>query len=168
MRQRERKPAPGARFGIGLLVSFLGFVAAGCGGGSSDQPLSHIDYQEGLIGVVRNTATANSLYSGIVTQALPPAECAARTRDLQAEIDGLLGQVDDLNPPVEVVAYQEKLLDAAGQTVDQIGAAAEEAEAGQIACGPAMNQRIYALQSTVEAEAAINLIEQQGYSIFGY
>lgn len=103
----------------------------------------------------------------MVTQTLPPADCAARLRDLQEEIDGLLGQLDDLNPPAEVAAYQQKLLGAAGQTVDQIGVATDEAEAGEIACGPAMNQRIYGLQSTVDAEAAINLIEQQGYVIFG-
>ncbi len=57
--------------------------------------------------------------------------------DLQGEFEDTLSKVGKLTPPVEV------------------------------ACGPAMNQRIHGLPSTVEAESAINLIEQQGYVIFG-
>jgi hypothetical protein len=48
-----------------------------------------------------------------------------------------------------------------------VGAAADDVAAGELTCGQPLNQRIYGLPSTVQAQQAIDELERSGYRVFG-
>jgi hypothetical protein len=49
--------------------------------------------------------------------------------------------------------------------VDEVDRAADDADAGTLHCGMAMNRRIYGLASTQRAEDALQELREKGYPL---
>ncbi|HEY3070450.1 MAG TPA: hypothetical protein VGJ34_09035 [Gaiellaceae bacterium] len=149
-------------------VLLLAAVVAGCGAGEQEnEPLSKEAYQQAIQEIVLGSQHAGQLFGDLVTGPRPQAECADRARAFHRELKRIVSEVGALSAPKEVADLQDEFLDAAHVSVDEIGEAVDNVEAGKLACGDQLNRAIYGLASTERAEGALNRIEAKGYIIFG-
>jgi hypothetical protein len=93
--------------------------------------------------------------------------CSKSAREFAESIHEILGSVAALKPPRNIEALQSRFLKDARVSAAKVDAAARDAEAGRLACGRDMNNRIFSLPSTLRAEATVALIEKEGYLVFG-
>jgi hypothetical protein len=140
-------------------------VASGCGG--SDEPLSKADFQDEILAVIDDAAEPTRLYTELVVESRPREECAAGIATLEEQVDTLVDRISALRPPAQVQAIHDDFVAAARTSVDRVGDVREDFAAGEVSCGDELNQELYGMRSTREAERAIARLEAQGYFVFG-
>jgi hypothetical protein len=150
------------------LALLLVTVGVGCGTGEQkSKPLTKEGYQQGIQEIVLGSQYAGQLFGDLVTGARPQSECAQKAQAFHRESERILSEVEALSPPEDVADLQDEFVDAARDSVDKIGEAADNVEAGKLACGEPLNRAIYGLASTERAERALKQIQSKGYFIFG-
>jgi hypothetical protein len=154
---------------VGALL--VATVASACGSSpsvSASERLTKDQYQQRIYEVRRHEEiVAVRLFDDLVTGPRPQAECAQKAKAFHAELETIVAKVAALSPPEDVADLQDEFLAAARDSIDMIGEAAEDVEAGKLACGEELNRVIYGLGSTERAERALSRIESKGYIIFG-
>ena len=149
-----------------LLAPVMG--AAGCGGGEGDDRLTRREYQEAILEIAEDQSKALDLYGDVVVEpSLSRHECAGRVRALHQEVRGLIDRVASLEPPRNVAAIHERFVTAANTSLDRVSEVTDQVEAGEVACGQELNNRIYGLPSSKRAERAISELEAHGYYVYG-
>jgi hypothetical protein len=91
-------------------------------------------------------------------------ECLSKGRQFASNLHGILSQIEGLDPPPEAAPLQTRFLVAARTPVATVDDAVAELEAGTLECGAALNSRIYGLESTERAEAALDELSSLGYA----
>jgi hypothetical protein len=141
----------------------------GCGDGDDgDEPLSKDEYQSAILEIVRNREPeVNGLFLDLVVGPLPEEDCAEKAEAFHAEVEELVEEIAALQPPANVAPIQDEFIAAARQSVDRVGEVADQVQAGDVSCGPEINDLIYSLPSSDRAEKAIGELERNGYVVFG-
>jgi hypothetical protein len=101
----------------------------------------------------------------VVEPGLPQKPCATKARDFHAALDSIVADVEALEPPREVASLQQRFVDAAQDAVDAVDRAARDADTGTLRCGPAMNKRIYGMESTQRADDVVQELREKGYRL---
>jgi hypothetical protein len=146
---------------LGILLAVAGLLGAGCGGGR----LSKQDYVD-EVRAIESSDTAREatvVYDKMAAFRLPQGECAEKARTLHGDLEEIVDRVDGLSPPADVQRLQNRFVSAGRNTVDVIGALADQIEAGTLACGQPFNRRAYGLPSTKRAEDVIEELGRRGY-----
>jgi hypothetical protein len=150
------------------LLAVVAVAAFGCGDEEKEEPrLSKADYQNEILAVLEDSDEPTVLYTDLVVEQRSPEECAAGVAKLHDQIDALIDRVAELTPPENAQPIQDDFVAAARRSVDQIGEAEEKVAAGDVSCGMELNDELYGMQSTDEAERAIARLERRGYFVFG-
>ena len=174
------KTSGGSAVSSMLRFSLAGFLAvslvAACGRGSSgpelgsaSPPLTHQQYQQAIQDIVTSddARIAGTLYSAAVATTLEKGPCEKTVRGLHEHLSSIVGAVEALTAPADARAAQSDFLAAAQESVRLVAKAADDVGDGDLTCGQPLNQRIYALPSTMRAEKAIAELEGLGYRVFG-
>ena len=103
------------------------------------------------------------LYFNLVADRLPQDECIRKARVFDSELGRALDKVAALKPPSEVAELQDLFLAAANRSATQVGEAVEEVERGGLSCGRPLNDRIYGLRSTEQAQRVLEEFDRRGY-----
>jgi hypothetical protein len=124
---------------LGLLLTLLALVAAGCGGGDDDGPKAsgaRGEYQaqvrEASVAVQRSLAEISDQTSGQVTA----ATYARRLDQSAAALDQAVGRLGAITPPAEAAAAHAELVDGCRDLAGAfraIGVAARQDDAAAIA-----------------------------------
>ena len=83
------------------------------------------------------------------------------------QVNDLVERVAALEPPADVASLQDRFVAAARRSVDQVGTIRDQVKAGEVSCGPELNDLLYGMPSSNQAERAISDLEKQGYFVFG-
>jgi hypothetical protein len=154
---------------LAAVVSTAAVVLAGCGGGDDEQQgqLSKAGYQAAVQEIVQDSAAPTGLYTDLVVRSRPQEECANIMRTFYDEVNDLVERVAALEPPTDVRSIQDDFVFAARQSVDQVGEIRDQVEAGKVSCGQELNDQLYGMPSSDQADQAISELEKQGYVVFG-
>ncbi len=136
-------------------------MAAACSrpgdGGSAGPPLSHHQYSLALqrLDVSPAAKQAERLFFKLAAGQVTPAQCTAGARQFSDDVARVIDQAGRLSPPADVAQLQDQFVDAATTSSDAIAQAAADVESGDLKCGQPWNRRVYGLQSTNQAVAAL-------------
>jgi hypothetical protein len=150
-----------------VLIALVGALA-GCAG-DDNESLSKGEYLEAVREIEqRYGAEAGELYIELVLDdpLLRQDECTERAHEFHGLLEEIVSEVEDLRPPEEVRALQERFLAEARETVDTVGGLAAQVEEGELACGTPFNEKAYGLPSTDRAAQVLEKFKEQGY-LFG-
>jgi TolA-binding protein len=150
------------------LLALVALVAFGCGSEEKEEArLSKAQYQDELLAVLGDSDEPTTLYTDLVVEHRSPEDCAAGVAKLQDQIDALIDRVAELTPPENAQPIQDDFVAAARRSVDQIGEVQKQVAAGDVSCGMELNDELYGMPSSNEAERAIARMERAGYFVFG-
>ena len=162
-------PAMGGWRTLAAVGTVTALAASGCGGndGSSEERLTKADYQAEIQAVLEDAAEPTALYTDLVVERRPPQQCADGVAALQDQIGELIDRIDTLRPPADAEPDHDDFIAAARRSVDRIGTVREDVAEGKVSCGDELNQELYGMPSTRDAERAIGRLEGRGYFVFG-
>ena len=152
---------------VALILLTICAAVGGCNSGGSDR-LTKSEYLQRMRAIEAGPAARNAsrlFLRLVVDPGLPRSACAAKARRFHRSLNEIVTAVASLKPPIDVQALQNRFVSAAQESVDEVGRAAEDAEAGTLRCGTPMNERIYGLPSTQRAEKVLSEYAKQGYII---
>lgn len=159
------------RLAVSALVVIAVALTSGCG---SDDPsegepaaLSGAEYQASIMGTVADSANATSLYYDLVVRRRPQDECLELMGSFHREVEQLIERAAGLRAPRAVASIHARFVDAARESVGRVAEIESEVSAGELACGEELNDQLYGMPSTEEAEDAISDLEARGYFVFG-
>jgi hypothetical protein len=148
-------------------------LLAACGdedpaGSAQQAALTHDQYQQSIWDIRggENASSASRLYFDVVGD-LGKKDCSVKTHALHDSLAAMLRQVEGLRPPEEAESAQRDFLEAAAESVRLVGVAADDVDSGGLTCGRAMNDRIYDMPSTKQAEKAIEDLTKLNYNVLG-
>lgn len=151
-----------------LALAITAGALVGCGGGDNEAaPLSRAEYQAAIGSILQDSAAPTSLYTDLVVRSRPQGECASMMATFYDEVNDLVERVAALEPPADVASIQDEFVTAARQSVDQVGKIRDQVETGEVSCGQQLNDLLYGMPSSNQAERAISDLEKQGYFVFG-
>jgi hypothetical protein len=153
-----------------ICTALLGVVAStafGCADRANEDQLTQREYQAAISDIVDDASKASSLYLDVVAERLPVSTCRSRVGAFEREVRRLIDRVGSLQPPADVVGIQRDFLAAAHDSLDRLQEVPDEVDAGQIACGQQLNERLCGLLSSTRADRAIAELKQRGYLVFG-
>lgn len=150
------------------LVSVALLYGCGSDDASETEPaaLSEAEYQESIRGILTDSANASSIYFDLVVRQ-PQNECAELMVSFHREVEQLIERAGALQAPRAVASIHARFVDAAGESTDRVGEVESEIVAGELACGQELNDQLYGMPATEEAEDAISDLEDRGYVVFG-
>jgi hypothetical protein len=173
----RRRPADSVRVVcVAALMTTTALLLAACGGQSAERPrdhvssaMSHEQYQQAIDKIVSSddTRAATRLFTDAGATSFEKAPCEERVRGLYERLSAIVHEVEVLRPPADARNAHNDFLEAARQSVDTVGVAADDVGTGALPCGQPLNQRIYGLASTSKAQRAIEELERRGSRIFG-
>ena len=150
------------------LLAVVAVAAFGCGSDDDEEPrLSKADYQDEILAVLEDSNEPTSLFTDLVVEERSPEDCAVGVATLEDQLDDLIDRVAELSPPEAVQPIQDDFVAAARRSIERIGEVQEEVAAGDVSCGMELNDELYGMQSSNEAERAIARLERRGYYVFG-
>lgn len=158
------------RLAASVLVLFSVALIYGCG--SDDAPetvpaaLSEAEYQEAIRGILTDSQDAGSLFFDLVVRQ-PHDECAELIVSFHRELEQLIERAAELRPPRALESIHARFVEAARESVGRVAEIESEVLAGELACGPKLNDQLYAMPSTEAAEDALSDLEDRGYVVFG-
>ena len=143
--------------------------ASGCGGddASSAERLTRADYQAEIQAILQDSDEPTGLYTDLVVERRPAQECADGVAALHDQLGDLIDRADELRPPADAEPAHDDFIAAARTSLDRIGTVHEDVADSKVACGAELNQELYGMPSTIEAERAIGRLERRGYVVFG-
>jgi hypothetical protein len=144
------------RFSMFALV-VLAIAVAGCGG---SERLSKTEYQQKLKGAGVELANA----SKPLAQATTGAQFASGVEQVQDGMRKVADDLDGLNPPEEVDAANDRLVDALRGVADEFDKVKEAAAKGA-ADARAAGARLARSQASEDASQAILEIQRRGYDV---
>lgn len=164
------------RVGKSLVVALVAvtsvLAAAGCGrdddsrrpSETEDVRLTKQEYvQRARTIQLRAYRELAPVFSELVGERLSHDRCSRRAQFFHSRIERALDRVAALEPPEEVAELQDRFLAAANRSANQIGEVVEEVRRGRLSCGRALNDRIYGLPSTEQAQRVLREFDQRGY-----
>lgn len=140
-------------------------IMAGCGGsdGSSDKiPLSQDDYQSAMLAANEEAHEATQLWGQMVIQERPPSECERLILRFHSAVNSGVEMAAAVQPPSEIADIHARFVAAAKASVAEVARVADRVESGEVRCGRDLNEALYGMPSTKEAEDALAEIEQAG------
>ncbi len=155
---------------VAVVASVTAVAACGCGGeedSAGEGRLTKAEYQAEILAVIEDSAEPTGLYTDLVVESRPPERCAEGVAALEDQVGGLIDRIAALRPPAEVQAVHADFIAAARISVDRIGAVRERVAVGDVSCGRELNDELYGLPSSNEAERAIARLERRGYYVYG-
>ena len=152
---------------LALVMTATAIAACGSGGGDQQSQLSQDEYQAAIQKILQDSTAPTSLYTDLVVRPRRQKQCASMMRTFYDEVNGLTEQVAALDPPDDVAAIQQRFVSAASQSVDRVGEIRDQVEEGKVTCGRELNDMLYGMPSSKQAEQAISDLEKQGYVVFG-
>jgi hypothetical protein len=129
--------------------------------------LTRRGYQRAIARIVADTVEPTRLFDDLVATQRPVAECSRLMWDFTGSVGGLLERVSGLDPPPAAAVIQREFLDAAWRSWHRLERIGGDVAAGRTRCGQDLNDRIYGMSSTKQAERAIARLERRGYYVFG-
>lgn len=116
--------------------------------------------------ILTDSARASSLYFDLVVRQ-PQDRCAELIAAFDREVGQLIERAAAMPAPRAVAPLHARLVDAARGSIDRVGELESEVVGGELACGQDLNDQLYGMPSTEEAEDAISDLEDRGYVVFG-
>jgi hypothetical protein len=144
-----------------------------CGGGSSGNrnhgtPLGTEAYKA-LVGGIQfgpDVTNAQGLYYELVGGTITvQSYCAAQARKFADALHRILAKAEALSPPADAQKLHDEFVAAAGDSVKTVDQAVSDIEAGQLACGTDLKDRIHGLKSTERAQQALGGLANLGYAV---
>lgn len=139
-----------------LALAVLAVVAGGCGG--SD--LSKKEYEQELKGAGVELANASTALS----EATTAPEYVAGVEQVQAGLRKAADDLDDLSPPEDVDAANDRLVNALRGLADEFDKVKQAAAAGPKAARAA-GARLARSQPSEDARTAVLEIQRRGYDV---
>ena len=152
---------------LGVVGAVTAAAASGCGGGGEEERLTKADYQAEILAVLEDADEPTALYTDLVVEPWSRQECADGVATLEDQVGELIDRIASLRPPAQVEATHDDFIAAARTSVDRIGAVRQSVAEGDVSCGRELNEKLYGMPSTREAERAITRLERRGYYVFG-
>ena len=140
---------------------------SGCGGDEDADPPSREDYQAAILRIVEDSAQPTSVYTDLVVERLAAGECEDLLSRFERQVDELVERVAALQPPEGVAVIHDEFVAAARESVERVGEARGDVEAGQLSCGDELNRTLYGMPSSERADRAIARLERRGYYVYG-
>jgi hypothetical protein len=138
----------------------LAVLAVGLGGCGSESRLSKADYEKTLTATGQELAEA----SAPLAQAKTGPEFASGAAQVQAGLRKAADDLDDVRPPEDVDAANDRLVDALRGLADEFEKVTDAAEGGPKAARAA-GARLARSEASEEARQAILEIERRGYDV---
>ncbi len=110
---------------------------------------------------------ADREFTTLAAGAVTPAQCKAGARQFSDDVAATIAQAEKLNPPANVAQLQQRFIAAATTSSEAIAQAADDVESGDLKCGEPWNHRVYGLESTDRAVAALAGMAAQGILFSG-
>jgi len=152
------------------LLSLVVLAVVGCGNDdeSRREPLSKSEYQAALFEILGDSSAPTGHYFELVSRPRSNGEeCAELMSTFHEELSDLVSDVAAIEPPPDVAAIQRDFLAAARRSVERVGEIDAAVAAGEVSCGRPLNDQLYGMASTEEAERAMGRLEQRGYALGG-
>jgi TolA-binding protein len=146
---------------LGVLVVGLVILLAGCGGGGGGGRLSKSDYEQKLKSEGSQLKTAFSAVD--LEKSSDINDLTTKLTNLQQELDQSASDIEELNPPEDVEADNQKLAHALHNAADKFGELKQAAKAQDQQRMQQLGQEV----STVlqEGQSAADDLKAKGYDI---
>ena len=145
---------------LGVLATGLVVLVAGCGGGGGGR-LSKSDYEQKLKSEGSQLKTAFSAVD--LEKSSNINDLTTKLTNLQQELDQAASDIEDLEPPKDVEADNQKLADALHNAADKFGELKDAAKAQDQQRMQKISQEVATVLQ--EGKAAADDLKAKGYDI---
>ena len=154
------------RLFLALVLAFATLVAASCGGGHENKPLSKSEY-EAQLGAILRPLQEKTLRAVIMTSPADAEKAVRRIKSAETALHDDAAKLADMKPPADAAAPTAQIARGIEQIADRLTAARKDAERGNFGRLEQFKSRITVDPAVARVRAAIVQLINLGYNVVG-